>query len=591
MKNMEDANYQSLENRVEDLEKGLLRVERALERSQSVEQDAAKRTLVKLTEGKHSNVGSKASKSVSEFGIQLLDRFRNTEGWLGKLGIGLLLFSLVFLFKYAVEQGWLTPGLRVLFGLGLGVVLLLLSTRLYIPRRHFSLLLFGGAIVSFYVTGFAAFQIFNLVPYAVALGFMVAVTVLSFFVSIRQSEAFPALLGVIGGLLTPFLLYVEPGSLPGLVGYTCILISGALFVYYFQGWRPLLWLTFVGGGVVLAFALINGFVVNSEPVASNRLPMQLGLTVAWLLFAILPIAREAIVLRAGSSLAPTVPGVHLQKVSDRTTRYLRQHLNLFSPAVALLAVALSTPIYPMEESTWGWYMLGLALIYASVSYAMKDRETVEEYATSHAMTSLICFTIALALLFDNHELMLVLTLEATLLLVVADRFHSEALRISGHILFFILIFSMLERLFETDLRNMVVLNPRAIVDLILFALALYGSSRLPSVRQRNIYRLVVHLALLVWFVRELDSLEYGQGLITICWGVYAVVLLIAGLHFNEGFLRTLGVGTVLLVVGKLFLVDLATLETLWRILLFLGFGIAFLLLSYFFRTLWRTNEE
>lgn len=44
-----------------------------------------------------------------------------------------------------------------------------------------------------------------------------------------------------------------------------------------------------------------------------------------------------------------------------------------------------------------------------------------------------------------------------------------------------------------------------------------------------------------------------------------------------------GVGTLFLVAGKLFLVDLQYLEAVWRILLFLGFGGLFLLLSYFFQ--------
>ena len=47
------------------------------------------------------------------------------------------------------------------------------------------------------------------------------------------------------------------------------------------------------------------------------------------------------------------------------------------------------------------------------------------------------------------------------------------------------------------------------------------------------------------------------------------------------------------MVGKLFLVDLREVETLWRILSFLGFGAAFLALSYWMRALWKPkgNEE
>jgi uncharacterized membrane protein len=47
-----------------------------------------------------------------------------------------------------------------------------------------------------------------------------------------------------------------------------------------------------------------------------------------------------------------------------------------------------------------------------------------------------------------------------------------------------------------------------------------------------------------------------------------------------------------LLVGKLFLVDLAAVETVWRILLFAGFGGLFLLISYYYGAwLGLTNED
>ena len=50
-------------------------------------------------------------------------------------------------------------------------------------------------------------------------------------------------------------------------------------------------------------------------------------------------------------------------------------------------------------------------------------------------------------------------------------------------------------------------------------------------------------------------------------------------------------GTLLVLVGKLFLVDLARLEAIWRILLFLGFGGLFLVLSYYFQARWKRSGK
>jgi len=47
----------------------------------------------------------------------------------------------------------------------------------------------------------------------------------------------------------------------------------------------------------------------------------------------------------------------------------------------------------------------------------------------------------------------------------------------------------------------------------------------------------------------------------------------------------------MVLVAKMFMVDLAELETIWRVLLFIGFGGAFLALSYYFRALWKGKTE
>ena len=176
---------------------------------------------------------------------------RGSEFWLNRIGIGLLLFSVAFLFQYSVDQGWLTPPIRVAFGLALGVGLACIGLRVHGHRRWFGQAMLGAASATLYITGFAAFQLFQLVSYPVALAFLVLVTVLTFWAAVRQDEAALALLGALGGLGTPFLLYTEAGTLTGLVTYTCVVLAGTSGIYLLKGWRTLLWTTVVGGWSVL----------------------------------------------------------------------------------------------------------------------------------------------------------------------------------------------------------------------------------------------------------------------------------------------------------------------------------------------------
>lgn len=110
-------------------------------------------------------------------------------------------------------------------------------------------------------------------------------------------------------------------------------------------------------------------------------------------------------------------------------------------------------------------------------------------------------------------------------------------------------------------------------------------------RAQMIYGLAAHLALLAWLGRELSGFENGQGYVTISWGVYAAILLMLALRLGQARLRQVALGTLILVVAKLFLVDLSELETIWRVLLFMGFGAVFLLLSYYFPKLWKAKSS
>jgi hypothetical protein len=183
---------------------------------------------------------------------------RSGEWWLNKVGIGLLLFGIAFLFNFAVDQNWITPSVRVGIGLAVGVGLLMVGLRVYEDHRPFSQVLLGGGIGTLYITGYAADVLYALVPHAVAFAFMVAVTLLAFALALRQDEAVLSLIGATGGLATPFVLHAGDASLGGLALYTCTIVSGTAAVYLFKGWRMLLLVSFAGVWTVSSFSGTRG---------------------------------------------------------------------------------------------------------------------------------------------------------------------------------------------------------------------------------------------------------------------------------------------------------------------------------------------
>ena len=192
-----------------------------------------------------------SKKSLTDFA----ESIQKSEFWLNKIGITLLLVSIVLLFKYSIDQGWLTPWVRVGFGFAVGVCLIGLGIRIYTRKFTYAQVLFGGGVAALCITMFAAFQLYSLIPYSIAIIFMVCVSALAFSLSIWQNDSVLAIIGTVGGLATPFLLYSKNNTVQGLVIYTCLILAGVSAIYWKKGWRTVLWASFVGvwGAFLTAF--------------------------------------------------------------------------------------------------------------------------------------------------------------------------------------------------------------------------------------------------------------------------------------------------------------------------------------------------
>lgn len=105
-----------------------------------------------------------------------------------------------------------------------------------------------------------------------------------------------------------------------------------------------------------------------------------------------------------------------------------------------------------------------------------------------------------------------------------------------------------------------------------------------------VYRIAAHVGVLAWIWHEFEVLPGSpEANATLVWGLCGAAVFVAGLRRDHAYLIKGGVAT-LFVVAKLFLWDLSGLDPLWRVLLFLGFGGLFLLLSCHLRNLWNPRD-
>ena len=173
---------------------------------------------------------------------------RPTINWESFLGVklfawvgGLALFlGMVFFAKYSFERNWITPAMRVAIGyaVGLGVI----GGGLKISRqRHPATVqtLCGSGVLILYANIFASHTIFRFFGPAVAFSLMALVTAGAFLLAVWLDAQVVAVLGLLGGFLTPPLLSTGVDRPLALFGYLALLDIGLLAVALRKRWNYL----------------------------------------------------------------------------------------------------------------------------------------------------------------------------------------------------------------------------------------------------------------------------------------------------------------------------------------------------------------
>lgn len=525
-----------------------------------------------------------------------LGNLRSGEWWLGRIGVGLLLLGVAFLYKYSEDQGWISDPMRIGFGLALGIGMLAFGLKIYEDRRPFSQILLGGGAGALYITGYGAYGAYSLVSWGTAFIFMAAVTALAFALSLRQNEAVLSLIATAGGLATPFVLYTEGGSLGGLVAYTCVILAGAAAVYFYKGWASLILTAFFGTWAVF---LVGGmeFRCVSESCSGAQWTLQAGEVFGWLVFWLVPLSRELLRSQAPERWPLPEAGIVVRTLFGNYERSLRSTVlaHFLCVATPLVALAWTWGIWGMEPRSLGLVAIGGAAAHTLAWAVLRRVEDESRLSHTQALMAVLLGFVGFVLVLEGDAFLISLAGGATVLHFVARKISDVVVSAFGHALFAVVAIWLAGRLALDAMfgaaDSTIFLNVRAISDLAVILLAVVATFSFSSMGIKISYRASAHLALLAWLWREPSQLANGEAYTTISWGIYATAVLFAGLRSGRVWLVRAGVATLLLVAAKLLVVDLSEVEAIWRILLFLGFGGTFLTLSYFLQSLWKPSDR
>jgi hypothetical protein len=450
---------------------------------------------------------------------------RRTEFWLNKVGIVLFLFGVAFFFKYAIDNRWITEEARLGAGVLFGSVLLAFGLRFHSTRRHFSQVLMGGAVATYYITGYAAYNIFPdlHIPYEAAFAFMGFATLLAFALSLWGDDVSLSLIGAAGGLLTPFVLNINRVELPFLVGYTCLVLVGTSAIYTFRGWRSLLWTSFAGAATITMFSIFKGtflgYFYDDVNGWANRFAAQAGVIGILLAFWTVPVLHEVLHHRNPSRYRR--PSLSYLPVGAPKNI----HLYILTAFIPFYTLALSPFMWAgdMGAASWGWIAVAGAILFTLVGSYVKRANSRLAYL--HVLVSIGLLNIGLVLILSGNALLLALAIEAALLHLISHRYHDVGMEVTGTLIFGAVGLWLIARLTPFLAQQPpALINPQALTDLAVMALAVGASFFTGRTELRIAYRGFAHVALLAWLWREIHPFPNGDGYVMLTWAAYGILL-------------------------------------------------------------------
>lgn len=223
-----------------------------------------------------------------------------------KVGAVVLLVGLGLLIREAGRRGIFTLTIEARLIAVAVIALILLATGWRQRRRRpiYGLSLQGVAIAGLYLTTYAAFQVYGLVPVAAAAAAVIVTTVGAGALAVTQDARILAVLGIIGGFLAPVLSSSRPDDYVWVFSFYVVLSLAIAGVAWFRTWPSLNLLGLAFNFGIAMFWLLARFEKEGWP---TLLPFIAAFVLIYTALPVLSAVREPPSIR-GLRTAPLVFG-------------------------------------------------------------------------------------------------------------------------------------------------------------------------------------------------------------------------------------------------------------------------------------------
>ena len=270
--------------------------------------------------------------------------------WMNRIGVLTLIIGVAFVFKYAIDNQYIGETGRVILGVLAGLATLAAGDVLWRrEQKVFAQGVCGLGVSILYLSFYATFGFYHLLPQAAAFVLMVLVTAMAGVLALRYNSAAIAALGMLGGYATPLLLSTHHDAPWTFFSYLFLIDLGGVAVARVRRWRSLTLLAFLATSILYTAWYLEWFKPEKQTVA----------TVAALAFyALFAFVEWRWIFYAAQVLA----GVALAVIWPEINPYLVLSLTL-GAAGLVIADQTGSPTAAMFSfaTFWGAYGIGLSL--------------------------------------------------------------------------------------------------------------------------------------------------------------------------------------------------------------------------------------
>jgi uncharacterized membrane protein len=514
-----------------------------------------------------------------------------------RIGIVALLIATTLFLKWAIDSHWIGPIGRILAGLVAGAAVVLWSERFRRQGFHlfsYSLKAIGSGAL--YLSLWAAFQLYHLLPTGIALVAMGLVTAWNAYMAWSQDSELLAAYALAGAFATPVLLSSGGNHEVFLFTYILSIDIATVALVRLKPWPRLLFGAFPATAAFFLAWFVNwyGAFTQQSPIAVTSIFLAL-----FFLAFVLPSINHV--------ESPVPPRSVITEVL----------LPLANAAFAALSFYLV--LNPTSHELLPW----LAVLFAAAYLGLMRLPQPPTASAVHLSLAVAFLTIAIPLKASGRWITLGWLVEGAALLWVTSRLPtpatgnllrrlaSAALTLGFLSLFLQPFFEVFEMAHKPQTAFLNAHFATALFGLAIFAssawLALHAprASDQPTEKSFPTWLEIAAASIISFnfvavtaFVRELDVLWYNQTAgnpdadlqkslaISGFLMLYGALLLAAGFWKRSAFIRWQALILLVFTIAKTFLYDLRNLSQGYRILSFLGLGALLMAVSFAYQKDW-----